>query len=57
MRETKCENLKAKLPEFMAIAHKFDNKPQVQFYEGIEGLKQLYNDMLISTKETINSFL
>jgi hypothetical protein len=35
-QEAKCENFKSKLPEFMAIAHKFDNKPQVQFFEGIE---------------------
>ncbi|MFZ2150517.1 MAG: helix-turn-helix domain-containing protein [Candidatus Absconditicoccaceae bacterium] len=57
MRETKCENLKAKLPEFMAIAHKFDNKPQVKFFEGLEGLKQLYEDMLSSNTEPIHAFL
>jgi len=33
---------KNSLPEFMAIANKFDNKPQVQFFEWLEGLKNIY---------------
>ena len=56
-RENKCETLKSKLPEFMAIAHKFDNKPQVKFFEWLEWLKQLYEDILSSNKETISAFL
>jgi len=50
-RETKCENLKSKLPEFMAIAHKFDNKPQVQFFEWLEGIKQVYEQIILSGSE------
>jgi len=38
----KYEALKEKLPEFMAIASKYDNKPKVQFFEGLEGLKSIY---------------
>ncbi|MCF7834638.1 hypothetical protein K9M48_01085 [Candidatus Gracilibacteria bacterium] len=56
-REMKCENFKSKLPEFMAISHKFDNKPQVQFFEGIQGVKQAYEDILSSQTKNISSFL
>lgn len=50
-QEAKCENFKSKLPEFMAIAHKFDNKPQVQFFEWIEGIKQVYEQVILSWSE------
>lgn len=50
-RENKCENFKSKLPEFMAIAHKFDNKPQVQFFEWLEWLKQIYEQIILSWSE------
>jgi len=43
----KYEALKEKLPEFMAIASKYDNKPKVQFFEGLEGLKSIYEWIIL----------
>ncbi len=50
-RESKCESFKNKLPEFMALASKFDNKPKVQFYEGLEWLKYVYEQIILSWSE------
>lgn len=55
--EDKYQNLKKALPEFLAIANKFDNKPKVQFFEWVEWIKELYNDMLDHPKEWVFSFL
>lgn len=55
--EDKCTSLKEALPEFLAIANKYDNKPKVQFFEGFEWLKQLYNDILENPTEDILAFL
>jgi HTH-type transcriptional regulator, sugar sensing transcriptional regulator len=54
--KNKYTALEAALPQFMAIANKFDNKPKVEFYEWLEGLKNIYDDHLTS-KETLLSFL
>ena len=56
-RQSKCESFEEKLPEFLAIASKFDNKPKVKFYEGLEWLKKVYEDELSSEKEVIQAFL
>lgn len=56
-RESKCQTFKDKLPEFMAMASKFDNKPKVKFFEWIEWVKKIYEDQLLSEKETISAFL
>lgn len=50
-RESKCESFKEKLPEFLAIASKFDNKPKVKFYEGLEGLKYAYEQIIVAWTE------
>lgn len=55
--EDKYAMLKEALPQFLAIANKFNNKPKVKFYEGLEGLKKIYEDELLSEKETIHAFL
>lgn len=47
--EIKYTKFKEKLPELHAIASLGWNKPKVQFFEGVEGLKQLYLDTLSST--------
>ncbi len=47
--ELKYTKFKEKLPELHAIANLGWNKPKVQFFEGIEGIKQLYNDTLTSS--------
>ena len=50
-RESKCKIFKDKLPDFMAITSKFDNKPKVQFYEGLEGMKHVYEQIILSWTE------
>jgi predicted DNA-binding transcriptional regulator len=39
------------LPEFLAMASKFNTKPKVQFYEGLEGLKYVYEQIILSGSE------
>lgn len=54
--EEKAATFRAALPELMAIAEKFGNKPKVQFFEWVEGIKSMYEDTL--TSETpIRAFL
>lgn len=43
------------LPEMMSIFNQPGNKPKVRYYEGIDGLKRAYDDMLQS-KEVIYGF-
>ena len=46
------------LPDFLAIAEKYDNnKPKVQFFEWIEWVKKMYNELLWSKDHVIRSFL
>ena len=54
--EDKYTSFKEKIPEFMVLAEKFGSKPKVQFFEGIEGVKKMYEDLLSSEIE-ISSFL
>lgn len=46
--EIKYTKFKEKLPELHAIANLGWNKPKVQFFEGVEWIKQLYMDTLSS---------
>jgi sugar-specific transcriptional regulator TrmB len=50
-QKAKCERFEERLPEFLALAEKFDNKPKVQFYEGLEGLKHAYRQVVIEVQE------
>ncbi len=54
--EAKYTAFKQKLPELMVLAEKFGNKPKVQFFEWVEWLEHMYDDLLTS-KTDINSFL
>ena len=49
--EQKYESFKDKVPELLAIAEKFGNKPKIQYFEWFEGLKKMYNDQLTSKTE------
>lgn len=44
--EEKKEHLKRMLPELLSIANFLDNKPKIRFYEGKEGIKEVYKDTL-----------
>jgi len=55
--EQKYESFKEKVPELLAMAEKFGNKPKIQFFEWWAGMKKMYNDLLTSTTEPICAFL
>lgn len=54
--EQKYEAFKAKVPELMQLTEGFTHKPKVQFFEGIEGIKTMYLDLLCSS-EPIYAFM
>ena len=39
--------LEKALPQFLAIANKYDNKPKVEFYEWLEWLKNIYENIIL----------
>ena len=49
--EQKYESFKEKVPELMALADKFGNRPQIQFFEGLEGMKYVYRQIILSEDE------
>jgi len=55
--EEKYIAFQEKLPELMALIDKWWNKPKVQFFEWVEGLKTMYSDLLSSKNHHIRSFL
>ena len=54
--ENKYKTIKEKLPELMAIANKIGDQPKVQFFEGLDWLKKMYDDQLTSKTE-IKAFM
>ena len=55
--QEKADLLSEKMPEMLALSTLFNDKPSTQFYEGVEGLKMLYEDILQYPSSTIKSFL
>jgi hypothetical protein len=55
--EDKYIALKEKLPELIALVDKVGNKPKIQFFEGLEGMKRMYDDMLSIPEDNICSLL
>ena len=51
MEKTKIMELERAMPELLAIQNKSKTKPRVTFYDGIEGIKEVYVDMLLEQKE------
>lgn len=47
--EDKYMMFKQKLPEFMAITEKIGSRPKVQFFEGVEGLRSMFDEFAQST--------
>jgi len=48
-------NLKQAQPEFLALFNQIKEKPKVYFFEGIEGMKKIYEDIL-ATKRNLRAF-
>jgi len=54
-RQADLNSLKQAQPEFLALFNKIKEKPQVYFFEGIEGMKKVYEDIL-ETKRNVRAF-
>ncbi len=50
IEKARLHELEALMPELTAIQNKGRNKPRVTFYEGVEGLKDIFGDMLKERK-------
>lgn len=46
MLEEKKNILKKIMPELLSITNLWDRKPKINFFEGVEGIKEIYKDML-----------
>lgn len=55
MERLRLHELQQLMPELTAIQNKGRNKPHVTFYEGVEGIKEVYADSL-KEKKTIYGF-
>jgi len=55
--EEQYQKMKSVLPELLALTDKLGDKPKIQFFEGLEGVKNMYGDLLTSTTEPIHAFL
>jgi hypothetical protein len=44
--DEKKEKLRRMLPELLSLANFLDKKPRIRFYEGNEGIKEVYKDTL-----------
>lgn len=44
--EEKKNTLKRIMPELLSIANALDKKPKIRFFEGLEGIKEVYKDTL-----------
>ena len=53
MQKTRLTELQNILPELLAIRNTSPSKPRVTFYEGIQGLEEVYADMLREKKEIV----
>ncbi len=54
--EDKYSQFKSALPALAALADQYHNKPRIQYFEGVAGVKEMYEDLLTSN-ETICAFL
>lgn len=55
--QQKYFHFQSHLSELMQLANKYDNKSQVQFYEWLEGVKQMYRQQLTWNITHIKAFL
>lgn len=55
--EQKYESFKEKVPELLALAEKFGNKPRIQFFEWLEWLKKIYRQVTFEGEKMIEPYL
>lgn len=57
LAQEKADLISEKMPEFLALSTLFNDKPSVQFYDGLDGLKLIYEDTLNYPSTTLKAFL
>lgn len=55
--EEKYEKMKANLPDLLAITQKFGSRPKTQFFEWFEGLKKIFEEVLLSSEKMTSPYL
>jgi sugar-specific transcriptional regulator TrmB len=55
--DEKKELFKKILPELLSITNSIDKKPSIQFFEGMSGIKNIYQDTLAYNKSVIQAWL
>lgn len=55
--EERYEKIKSILPELLTITEKFSNRPKMQFFEWLEWLKKLFEEVLNTCKKTASPHL
>lgn len=51
--EQKFEHAKSILPELLSITNAMAYKPKIQYFEGLEEIKKIFEDTLLDTKELL----
>lgn len=55
--ENNASNFKISVPELLAITDKIGKQAKVQFFEGLEGIKHMYDQTLETPEHTLYAFL
>ncbi len=55
--EEKYEKMKSTLPELLAITEKFGNRPKTQFFEWLEWLKKIFEEVLAAWEKMTSPYL
>ncbi len=54
--EARKNNFESILPELLSISNSIDAKPKIRYFEGLEGIKEVYKDILKFPHETIRAW-
>lgn len=53
IEKEKLEKAKALIPQLLSISNAITFKPKIRFYEGVEGIKTIFEDILTSKEEIL----
>ncbi len=54
--ENRKNNFESMLPELLSISNSIGTKPKIRYFEGLEGIKEVYKDILRFPHETIRAW-
>ncbi len=54
--ENRKNNFESMLPELLSISNSIGTKPKIRYFEGLEGIKEVYRDILRFPHETIRAW-